>query len=125
MVDPSAEIALARLLAPGGWLSPLMPSFSLQRNPRAPGQYQSNPTTVDPSAFNPYPLPQLPSISHPLRRWPKLIQPDDCLQRPAFVYPSGPRMVAVIVDPSAEIPIAVFNGSPAPRSTKPWPEVHR
>src|ERR1700704_1729144 len=53
MVEPSAEIALARLLAPLGWLSPTIPRPSLHRNPCAPGQYHDSPTTTEPSRFTP------------------------------------------------------------------------
>ena len=49
IADRNAEIALARLLAPFGWLKPTIPRSSVQRKPCAPGQYHASPTTTDPS----------------------------------------------------------------------------
>ena len=102
-----------------------MPFCLVHWKPSAPGQYQANPTTMEPSAFTPQASPQLPSRTQPSAGWPRSTQPVACCHIAGFELPSEPVRPVTIVLPSAEIPMEELNVSPNPRSTKPPVEVQR
>jgi len=93
--------------------------------PSAPGQYQANPATMEPSTFTPQASPQLPSRTQSSAGWPRSTQPVACCHLAGFELPSAPVRPLTIVLPSAEIPMEELNVSPNPRSTNPPEDVQR